>query len=140
MARGDTGKWVARAGATGGGRSYRGQMPVKWYSSLLLISLLGVALIVYSRYERQHPGPSAQPAIGAHWFAAIGFDVCGKVQPNLPANPNASVSPIPGIRTAGDGVVQVAPTSGSDAGNNATLARFVASYPKLVLTPTTLQI
>jgi hypothetical protein len=131
---------VARAGATGGGRSYRGQMPLKWYSSLALISLLGVALIVYSRYERQHPGPTAQPAIGAHWFLAIGFDVCGRIQPNVPANPNASVSPIPGIRTAGDGVIQVAPTTGSDAGSNATLARFAASYPKLVLTPTTLQI
>ena len=55
MARGDTGKWVARAGATGGGRSYRGQRPMKWYASLAMICLLGVALIVYSRYERQHP-------------------------------------------------------------------------------------
>jgi hypothetical protein len=140
MARGDTGKWVARAGATGGGRSYRGHMPVKWYSSLALICLLGVALVVYSRYERQHPAPAVQPAIGAHWFQALGFDVCGTVQPNLPGNPNASVAPIPGIRTDGDGVIQVAPTTAKDAGNNATVARFVVLYPKLVLTSSTLQI
>jgi hypothetical protein len=131
---------VARAGATGGGRSYRGQMPLKWYSSLVLICLLGVALVVYSRYEHQHPAPATQPAIGAHWFQALGFDVCGTVQPNLPANPNASVAPIPGIRTDGDGVIQVAPTTSKDAGNNATLARFVTLYPKLVLTSSTLQI
>ncbi len=140
MARGDSGKWVARAGATGGGRSYRGQRPMKWYSSLAMICLLGVALIVYSRYERQHPAPAVPPAVGAHWYQALGFDVCGKVQPNLPANPNASASPIPGIRTDGDGVIQVAPTTNKDAGNNATFARFVANYPKLKLTSSTLQI
>jgi hypothetical protein len=140
MARGDTGKWVARAGATGGGRSYRGQMPVKWYSSLVLICLLGVALTVYSRYERQHPAAGVPPAIGAHWYVALGMNVCGTVQPNLPPNPNASVSPLPGIRTNGDGVIQVSPTTSKDAGNNATLARFVALYPKLELTSSTLHI
>ena len=131
---------MARAGATGGGRSYRGQRPMKWYASLAMICLLGVALIVYSRYERQHPAPAAAPAIGAHWYQAVGFYVCGKFQPNLPSNPNASTSPIPGIRTDGDGVIQVAPTTKKDAGNNATLARFVALYPKLTLTSSTLQI
>ncbi len=36
------------------------------------------------------------PAVGRaadhppHWYAALGFDVCGTVQPNLPANPNTS--------------------------------------------------
>lgn len=131
---------MARAGATGGGRSYRGQRPMKWYSSLAMICLVGVALIVYSRYERQHPAAAAQPAIGAHWYQALGFDVCGTIQANLPANPNASTSPIPGIRTDGDGVIQVSPTTNKDAGNNATFARFVASYPKLKLTTSTLQI
>jgi hypothetical protein len=113
---------------------------MKWYSSLAMICLLGVALIVYSRYERQHPAPAVPPAVGAHWYQALGFDVCGKVQPNLPANPNASAPPIPGIRTDGDGVVQVAPTTKKDSGNNATFARFVATYPKLKLTSSTLQI
>jgi hypothetical protein len=141
MARGDTGKWVARAGATGGGRSYRGQRPMKWYSSLAMICLLGVALIVYSRYERQHPAPALQPAIGAHWYQALSFYVCGtNPHANLPSNPNASTSPIPGIRTDGDGVIQVAPTTKKDAGNNATFARFVATYPKLKLTSSALQI
>ncbi len=131
---------MARAGATGGGRSYRGQRPMKWYSSLVMICLVGVALIVYSRYERQHPAAATAPAIGAHWYQALGFYVCGAFEPNLVANPNASTAPIPGIRTDGDGVIQVAPTTSKDAGNNATLARFVASYPKLTLTSSTVQI
>ena len=104
---------------------------MKWYGSLVLICLLGLALIVYSRYERQHPSAATPPAIGAHWYQALGFDVCGAFEPNLAANPNASTAPIPGIHTDGDGVIQVAPTKAAkDAGNNATLARFVATYPK----------
>jgi hypothetical protein len=140
MARGDSGKWVARAGATGGGRSYRGQRPMKWYASLAMICVLGLALIVYSRYERQHPAAATPPAIGSHWYQALGFDVCGTVEPNLAVNPNVSTSPVPGIRTDGDGVIQVVPTTAKDAGNNATLARFVTTYPKLTLTSSTLQI
>ena len=138
MARADSGKWVQRAGATGGGRTYRGQMPVKWYGSLVLICILGVAMVVYSRYELQHPAPAIQPAVGTHWFAALGFDICGTLQPNLAANPNASKSPIPGLRTDGDGVIQVAPTTAKDAGDNATLARFVELYPKLKVTSSSL--
>jgi hypothetical protein len=41
---------------------------------------------------------------------------------------------VPGIRTDGNGVVRVAPTTSQDAGNNATLARFVQLYPRLTLT------
>src|SRR5579863_8513475 len=122
MARRDTGKWVARAAATGGGRTYRGQMPVRWDGSLALIVLLGVAMIVYSRYERQHPSAGTQPAVGTHWFAALAFDVCGTLQPNLPANPNEA-SASPGLATAGDGVIAISPTKAADAGNNATLGR-----------------
>lgn len=139
MARGDTGKWVARAGATGGGRTYRGHMPVRWYSSLVLICLLGVALITYSRYERQHPAASTPPAIGSHWYQALSFDVCGTLQPNLPANPTTAGAP-PGIRTDGDGVIRVAPTTAADAGANATLARFVTLYRGLELTASTLKL
>ncbi|MHB8681164.1 MAG: hypothetical protein ACYDA2_03600 [Acidimicrobiales bacterium] len=139
MARGDTGKWVQRAAATGGGRTYRGRMPVRWYGSLVLIVLLGAALVAYSRYERQHPTTATAPAVGTHWYAAMAFDICGKVQPNLPANPNQATA-APGLFTAGDGVLQVSPAKAADAGNNATLGRFVSLYPGLSLTPTSLKL
>jgi hypothetical protein len=132
MARRDSGKWVARAAATGGGRSYRGQMPVKWYGSLFLIVLLGIVFVVYSRYEDQNPIAGTPPTIGSHWYASLAVDVCGTVQPNLATNPNAASNP--GIHTDGDGVIRIEPTKASDAGNNATLSRFVSEYPKLGLT------
>jgi len=135
--RTDTGKWVQRAAATGGGKTYRGQRPVKWYASLVLICLLGVALVAYSRYERQHPTTVA-PAIGTQWFASIAFDVCGTLQPNLPQNPNLATNP--GISTPGLGVISIAPTTAKDAGDNATLGRLVDSYPGLLLTPNALRL
>jgi hypothetical protein len=139
MARTDTGRWVARAAATGGGRTYRGRRPMRWYTSLVLIALLGVALIVYSRYERQHPAASTQPAIGSHWFVALAVDICGAVQPNLPSNPNLATA-APGLHTAGGGVIEVNPGKQSDAGNNATLGRFVQEYPGMALSPTSVRL
>lgn len=136
MARQDTGKWVTRAASTGGSRAYRGQRPVRWYLSLALICLLGVALVAYSRYERQHPSSTGQPAVGTKWFDAVGFDICGTVEPNLPANPVVKGQATPGITTDGDGVLHIAPLKSDQAGANATLGAFVAGYKGLVLTTT----
>jgi hypothetical protein len=133
----DSGRWVARAGATGGGKTYRGQRPLKWYASLVFIGVLGVALVAYSRYERQHP-TSTPPTIGTIWYASLAFDVCGTVQPDLPQNPNLAKSP--GISTSGQGVISIAPHSAADAGANATFGRFVDNYPGLVVTPSALRL
>jgi hypothetical protein len=138
MARQDSGKWVARAAATGGGRSYRGQMPLKWYGSLVLVVLVGIVSVIYSRYERQNPVAGTPPVVGTHWYAALSIDVCGTIQPSLPTNPNSTANP--GIHTDGDGVIRIEPTKKTDSGNNATLARFVATYPKFGLTSTSLTI
>jgi hypothetical protein len=139
MARRDAGKWVARAAATGGGRSYRGQMPMKWYGTLFLIVLVGVVSILYSRYEDQHPSVGTEPTVNnTHWYASLAIDICGTVQPNLATNPNASSNP--GIHTDGDGVIRIEPKKAADAGNNATLARFVADYPKFGLTSSSITI
>jgi len=138
MAKKQTGKWVARAAATGGSRSYRGQRPVKWYSSLVLICVLGVALVWYSRYERMHPSSAGQPAIGTSWYSAFDVDICGTVEPNLPANPGVKGAG-PGLTTAGDGVIHIAPHTASEAGANATLGRFAADYRGMVLTSTQLR-
>jgi len=131
MARGDTGKWVARAGATGGGRAYKGRVSTSWYLGIGLIVVLGLVSIAFSRYQYQHPtsAPVVQPAVGAQWYAGIAFDICGTSEPVLPANTSAS-----GIESLGQGVVQVAPTSSAYAGHHAVLGVLVAGYPGLVLT------
>ena len=129
MARNDTGKWVARAGATGGGRTYRGQRPTKWYASLVLICVVGVALVWFSVYQRQNPSSTGQPTVGTHWVAAISFDICGTTLPVLPTNPNTAAQ----ITTQGDGLIHISPTSSANSGANATLGKFASEYPGLTI-------
>lgn len=134
MARGDTGKWVARAGATGGGRAYKGRVSTSWYLGIGLIVVLGLVSIGFSRYQHQHPtsAPVVQPAVGVHWYAGITFDVCGTTEPVLPANTSAT-----GIQSLGQGVVQIAPTTSAYAGHHAVLGVLVDGYTGLVLTSDT---
>ncbi len=133
-----TGKWVARAGSTGGGRTYRGQTPVNWYAGVILIVVLGVLSVVFARYEYQHPSSSANvpPTVGTVWHAALAIDVCGQMEAPLPASTNASTV---GISTSGQGVVVIAPTTAAEAGDNATLGRFVLGYKGLELTSNSLR-
>ncbi len=141
MARTSTGRWVARAAATGGGRTYRGQVPTNWYAALVIIVLLGLASVIYSRYEYQHPHhgpPAVQPTVGQTWFAGFSFDVCGtQLSPSsLPVSTNASKV---GLSAQADGVIQIKPLNASQAGNNANLGAFVNHYPGAFLSPTHLQ-
>jgi hypothetical protein len=105
---------------------------------LVLICVLGVALVVYSRYERWHPSSGLQPTVGTKWYAALSFDVCGTTQPVLPANPSGKGTQQ--IYTQGDGVIRVEPTSSAYAGDKATLGHFVSGYSGLELTSNTLKL
>ncbi len=137
MAGNSTGKWVKRAASTGGGSTYRGQMPVNWYASLVLICLVGLFLVAYSRYELVHPQvvASGPPTTQQVWYAAEGVDVCGKIEPDLPAGPSGSKD---GFTTDGSGVITIAPKNSSQSGGNATLGAFVSEYKKLGLSTTSL--
>src|SRR5271169_2254667 len=97
MSRGSFGRTVARAAASGGGKAYRGRPALSWWFTMVAICAIGISLIVYSRNERLHfnqvaapEGPSATD----NWTAAFAVDICGKVQPNLPANSNLDATGI----------------------------------------------
>ena len=124
---------MARAGATGGGRSYRARVPYRWYSGLALIVILGLFLIVYSRHELLNPTttPSVAPTTSDHWVAGLVFDLCGKNQQTLPAQKNTSGL---GLYTTGNGVLIIAPKTSADAGANATVGRFAEKYSGFTLT------
>jgi len=138
MASNSTGKWVERAATTGGGRTYRGQMPVNWYASLAVICIVGLLLIGFSRYQRTHQTASAAgpPTTQQVWHAALGIDVCGTMEPALPASTNTAKT---GLTANGDGVLTIAPKNSSESGANATLGKFVSGYKGLQLTSSTLQ-
>lgn len=138
MATNQTGKWVQRAAATGGGRTYRGQRPVNFYAAMLIICVVGVSLVVVSRYQLTHrtASSSGPPTTQQVWHAALGIDLCGTVEPNLPASTNSKVT---GLLADGNGVLTVAPKTSAESGANATLGRFVSGYKGLELTNTKIQ-
>jgi hypothetical protein len=136
MARSSSGKSVARAAATGGGATYRGQMPVNWYAALVVIVLIGAASIAFAKYHYNQSATVVEPTTNTTWHAALAFDVCGTMQPALPASPAGGTT---GLTTSGQGVLVVAPKSASEAGNNATLGKFAQGYQGLTLTNTSLK-
>jgi hypothetical protein len=105
---------------------------MNFYGVLSLIVVVGLLSVAWARYEYRHPASAATktpPTIGTTWFAALGISACGVQQPALAANPTApgGFLAIPG------GVIEVAPLTAAEAGNNATLNRFVSAYPGLTV-------
>jgi cell division septation protein DedD len=136
MARSNSGRSVARAAATGGGATYRGQMPINWYAALVVIVLVGLASVALAKYNYNRTAPAVEPTTNTTWHAALAFDICGTMEPALPASPAGGTT---GLTSAGSGVLVVAPRSDSEAGANATLGKFASGYTGLTLTNTTVQ-
>ncbi len=144
MARSNAGKWVSRAAATGGGRTYRGNVPVNWYAALVVIAILGVFSVVFSNVEYRHSGAASTtltpPTTKTTWYAGLAFDVCGTQAPSLPANDSGSSSTTKAFFTTGNGVVTIAPKTSSETGANAVFGKFVSGYHGLEVTATELKL
>jgi hypothetical protein len=136
MARSSSGKSVARAAATGGGATYRGQMPVNWYAALVVIVIIGIGSIAWAKYDYNKVPAVIEPTVGTTWHAGLAFDICGTMEPALPASPSTATT---GLTTTGSGVLSIAPKTASEAGNNATLGKFADGYTGLTLTNTKLK-
>ncbi len=111
-----------------------------WYAILLVVCIVGLGLVVFSRHELEvrtassstttttttQPA-SAPPTASDHWQAALSVDICGKVV-NLPRSADLTS----GIISDGNGVVDIQPArAGKDAskfeGSKATLGLLLDS-------------
>lgn len=115
---------MARAASTGGGRTARGSRPLGWYAAIVLVVILGVSGIVFSRAERREELASGKdltaPAAGRdHWHSAYGFFLCDEFAPTITDERDPK-----GIHTHADGVIHVHPSVRSAAGKNATLGLY----------------
>ena len=143
MSRGSFSRSVARAASSGGGKAYGSRSPVGWYLVMAVIVLVGLALVVYSRYENLHPhtAPGVGPSASQHWQAAYGIDICGTFDAPLPVNSNLAKV---GIRTYGNGLIDINPSAVANPskfeGAKATLGLFASSYPGLTLTSTSIKL
>jgi hypothetical protein len=111
-------------------------MPVNWYAALVLIVLLGIGSVVLARYHYAKGASGVQPTVGQTWHAALAFDICGTAEPALTATASGSPN---GLTTTGSGVLLIAPKTGSEAGNNATLGKFAKEYATAKVTNASVQ-
>ena len=120
MGKASSAKKVARAARTGGGRTRRGTTSWVWPGLMAAVVILGTAVIVYSRDQRQpdntRPFAASAGRPADHWHTAIGYYICGSFVPNLPEGDD----PL-GIHGHGDNVVHIHPFGASSAGKRATL-------------------
>jgi hypothetical protein len=135
VAKSNSGKWVSRVGAAGGGKTYRKARPANYYGILAVIVILGLVATVYSRYEYQNPvkkhvAAAVAPKIGSTLFAGLSIQACGKTLPYLTADQSSKL----GFVVGPDDVVRLSPVSSADAGNNATLKTFSNEFEGLILT------
>ena len=95
-------------------RSSRGFMVV-----IVVIFVLGVALIALAKNDSTSSAKGPGAKIGDHWHAAIGVNLCGTWQANLPTYEAAT-----GIHSHGDGFMHIHPFSAAGAGSNAKVGLF----------------
>jgi hypothetical protein len=132
VAKSTSGKWVSRVGSAGGGKTYNKTRPSSFYAVVVLIVVLGLALVVFSRYEYQHPVKKVvvEPAIGTTEYAGLSIQDCGVTLPFLTADTTDKA----GFIVGSDNVIRVSPLSAADAGNNATVKAFASEFPGLIAT------
>ncbi len=126
MAKSSLGKVVSRVGASGGGKTYAKARPANYYGVLVIIVVLGLSAVVYSRYERQHPyvASTAFPAKNSVGYFALSVESCGTRHVDLTAYRTSDLL----FQVVTNNVVRVTPTSAATANAHANLGRFVNGY------------
>ena len=88
---------------------------------IVAIFVVGVALIVLAKNDKS--GTASAKGAGAkindHWHAAIGINLCGTWQANLPQYEAAT-----GVHSHGDGYMHLHPVAAAGAGRNANVGLF----------------
>jgi hypothetical protein len=98
-----------------------------WTVTTVAVVVIGVLLVVVSYSDRKANG-DVPPKIGEHWHAFLGVNVCGTWLPNAPSfEPRANEPGLrAGLHSHGDGLMHIHPFSSDEAGNAATVGRFIS--------------
>jgi len=127
VAQSQSGKWVSKVAATGGGRTYKSQRPTNFYLAVFLIVVVGLTSVFFARnsYQSGVAATSTTAASAATFYSAQAFDVCGTLQPSLPASSSTLATPVSALAS---GVVKVLPKA------TPTVAQFATGYSGVTVT------
>jgi hypothetical protein len=114
---------------------------MNFYGVIAIIVVLGLASVVWARYEYRNSSTAAAstslpPLVNTTVFSGLGLDVCGTLQPSLPATTKTTGPLLIGAK----GVVKVAPTTKAEAGIHANVQNMAAAYPGMEATSTTFKL
>ena len=135
MGKASSAKKVARLAQKGKGRKVRFQGGTLFPAMIVGISVVGLALVVYSRSSI--PNQNVPPTVEDHWHASYGFYACDAWLPDLQGNKeeldSAGQLVSDGFRRTGihshdDGVIHWHPYSSEATGRNAKLGVFLDVY------------
>ena len=135
MGKASSAKKVARLAQKGKGRKVRFQGGTLFPALIVGISVVGLALVVYSRSSI--PNQNVPPTVEDHWHASYGFYACDAWLPDLQGNKeeldSAGQLVSDGFRRTGihshdDGVIHWHPYSSEATGRNAKLGVFFDVY------------
>ncbi len=120
MARGESGKKVARAARAGGTAGTGERRPLGYPLALAVVVILGIGLVVWARDNRE---ATAAPRVGDHWHSAYDIYVCDTYRTKIvnEADPN-------GIHTHGDGLLHIHPFNSQASGSDATMGEFFGAF------------
>ncbi len=141
MATSTSAKKVAKLASKGKGKKVRFQGGTVFPLVVVIIVVLGLLTIVYSRQSRPSDG-SGPPRLGDHWHAAFGLYVCDGFQPKLVGTKEEqSLDPVTGqqqftnknfrqtgVHSHGDGVIHYHPYSSRATGTRARMGVFFDVY------------
>jgi len=128
VAKGNSAKKVARLAQKGKSKKVRFQGGTVFPAVLLVVCVLGLGLIFYSRSETDTTQVS--PTVNDHWHMSYAFNICGEFQPNLAGNKESPLDPNYEkyrIHSHDDGVIHWHPSSVS-TGRKAKLGIFFKVY------------
>ena len=128
MASGSSAKKVARLAQKGKGKKVRFQGGTLFPSVMVIVILVGVGLVAYSRQSA--PTNNAPPTINDHWHVSYGFYACDQQLEDLTGNKEEPLDPNYvkyGVHSHEDGVIHWHPTAFA-TGRRAKLGVFLDTY------------
>jgi hypothetical protein len=128
-------KKIARMAQKGKGKKVRFQGGTVFPLTILIVSVLGIALIAYSRTSTQALAIPPQASNSDHWHIAFGIFDCDDWLPNISGAKEGGTTGVPdpeflasGVHSHDDGVIHYHPYTAAASGYNAKLQRYLDVY------------
>jgi len=119
----------------GKGKKVRFQGGTVFPITILVVAVLGIALIAYSRTSTQALAVPPQASNSDHWHIAFGIFVCDDWLPNITGTKEGGTTGVPdpeflatGVHSHDDGVIHYHPYTAAASGQNAKLQRYLDVY------------